>query len=78
MEVLKDWTPYRARVAALTRHRGPDDPEVIDARRVLAEKRIRDFVEDQLRKAPPLTADQLADLAQLFTPGADGGGPDAA
>jgi hypothetical protein len=34
------WTHHRARVAALSRDRAPDDPELLAARRDLAEARL--------------------------------------
>jgi len=60
------WTSERARVASLTRSRNPDDPELLDARRNLRAARIGDFIERELRKAPPLTSAQRADLARMF------------
>jgi len=36
---LKPWTYYRARIAALSRDRAADDPELVQARADLAEAR---------------------------------------
>lgn len=66
---MSTWTSERARVASLTRSRKSDDPDLITARRNLRAARIRDWVEDELSKTPPLTADQCADLARLFEGG---------
>lgn len=61
---------HRNRVAALVRHNHePDSPEVIDARRDLAEAKITDAIERAVASAPPLTPDQLNRLARLLMNG---------
>jgi hypothetical protein len=50
----------RARVAALTRSRSIDDPEMVDARRDLAEANLTSYVERIVADAPPLTSEQIA------------------
>ena len=44
-----------AHVAALARHRAPDDPDLLTARGVLREEALVRAVEKALTKAPPLT-----------------------
>ncbi len=60
------WTHHRARVAALTRDRAPDDPELVDARRSLAAARLEDYIAKTLAAAPPLTAAQCARLRNII------------
>lgn len=45
----------RARVAVLTRHRPPADPELIDARRRMGEESLIVAVSNAVAKAPPIT-----------------------
>lgn len=59
---------HRGRVAALSRSRTADDPELIDARRQLAAERIADCVRRTLATAPPLTPEQRERIARLLTP----------
>lgn len=58
-------THNRARVAALTRSRTPDDPELLDARRELVTEQLEAHIARQVAKAPPLTAEQKARLASI-------------
>ncbi len=60
------WTHHRARVAALSRDRAPDDPELVDARRSLAATRLEDYIAKTVAAAPPLTAAQRARLQDLL------------
>lgn len=48
----------RSQVAILTRYKGADAPEVIDARRDLATAKIEEYIEQTVAKAPPLTDEQ--------------------
>ncbi len=57
---------YRGRVAALTRSRPADDPDLIDARRGLATEHLADHIARTLGQAPDLTAEQRARLSQLL------------
>ena len=71
------WTHDRARVAALTRHRGPDDPALGDARRDLAAERLTEYVRRMVASAPPLTPEQRDIITALLRAPArsgDGGG----
>ena len=71
---MSSYTQARARVAALSRDRKPDDPEfqaakldlevaTRDLRAANAEKSLRDLVDS----APPLTDDQRAKLTALLS-----------
>ena len=64
MSVLQE----RARVAALTRSRSSDDPELIDARRNLTAERLAAAISRAVESAPPLTPDQRSRLALLLIP----------
>ena len=63
----------RARVAALTRSRTNDDPELIEARRNLTAEKLAAYIRRTVDTAPPLTPEQRERLAQLLR----GGGRDA-
>ncbi len=67
----------RARVGSLSRSRTADDPELLDARRNLAEANIADYIEKTLAQAPPLSPEQKTRLAELLRPVRNGGGADA-
>ncbi len=57
----------RNRVAALTRHEHPaDSPEVIAAKRDLAESNLESAIRRVVATAPPLTAEQRNRLASLL------------
>lgn len=60
---------HRARIAALSRDRAADDPEIICARRDLAAARLADHVERVIADAPPLTGEQRAHIAALLSVG---------
>jgi len=68
------WTQERARVAALSRSRTADDPDLLAARRALREQRLAEHITRVVSEAPPLTDSQRDSLALLLR----GGGPDAA
>lgn len=61
------WTAERARVAALTRSRQPDDPQLLDARRDLAAARLEEYIERTVAAAPPLTPAQRDRLSALLS-----------
>lgn len=71
------WTHYRAQLAALSRDRAADDPELIAARRNLRAARLRDHVVKALTDAPPLSDEQRVSIARLLTSPAatQAGGP---
>jgi hypothetical protein len=58
----------RARIAALTRSRQADDPELVAARRNLKAMRLEEHVARVLAEAPPLTDEQRTRLAELLRP----------
>lgn len=59
---------HRARIAALSRGRAPDDPELLDAYRDLRAVRLA----EQVRKAAPmLTVAQRDSIADLLSGGAE-------
>lgn len=60
---------YRARVAALTRDRAPDDPDLLGARRQLAEANLTAYITRVVDSAPPLTAEQRDKLVLLLRGG---------
>jgi hypothetical protein len=60
------WTAERARVAALSRDRAPDDPDLINARRNLRAERLAAAIRKTVDAAPPLTIEQRARLAALL------------
>jgi hypothetical protein len=61
------------RLAALIRHRPPDDPEVAEAGRDLRAAQLEEHVRRVVDQMPPLSADQKARLMVLLW----GGGGDA-
>lgn len=62
------WTKDRARVAALSRSRSADDPDLIDARRNLRAERLAIAIRRAVDQAPPLTDEQRHRLADLLAP----------
>ena len=65
---MSTWTQERARIAALTRSRTDDDPELIDARRNLKALRLEDHIRSVVDSAPPLTQSQKDRLALILRP----------
>lgn len=63
------WTQERARVAALSRSREDNDPDLVAARRDLRAERIADYVKREVAKFPPLTAEQRERIALLLLRG---------
>ncbi|MDP9982940.1 hypothetical protein J2W14_002342 [Pseudarthrobacter oxydans] len=62
------WTHERARVAALSRDRKPDDPELQGARQRLKAARLEDHVRKTVAAWPPLDQSQLDAIAVLLRP----------
>lgn len=56
----------RASLAALTRHHGPESPEVIERRRAYKTDRLAEHVAAVIASAPPLTTEQRARIASLL------------
>lgn len=67
---MSDWTHYRGKVAALSRSRSDDDPELVDARRNMRAERLAEHIARVVAEAPPLTAEQRDRLAVLLRGGA--------
>lgn len=59
----------RGRIAALSRSRTSDDPELVSARRNLRAARLEDHVQRVLAEAPPLTDEQRERIAALLRAG---------
>jgi hypothetical protein len=59
----------RAKVAALSRSRSADDPDLIEARRNLSAEKLEDYIRRTVDAAPPLTAEQRARLAGILAGG---------
>lgn len=59
----------RARVAALSRSRSTDDPELIEARRNLKAGRLEDYIRRAVDAAPPLSDEQRDKLSLLLRGG---------
>lgn len=62
----------RAKVAALSRSRSKDDPELVTARQDLAASKLAQYVEKVVAEAPPLTAEQSDRIAALLRPAGGG------
>jgi hypothetical protein len=65
----------RGRVASLTRHRRPDDPELAAARLALQAANLQAYVERMIATAPTLTAEQRDVICALLRPADEGGAP---
>jgi hypothetical protein len=72
------WTSERARHAALSRRRPPDDPDLLAARRDLKAARLEDHIRRLVDEAPPLSESQRARLAALLAPDGSREGAQAA
>lgn len=62
------WQTHRGRVAALTRSRSADDPDLIAARLDLQAARLEDHVRRLVDDAPPLNDEQKARISALLAP----------
>lgn len=60
------WRTQRGRVAALTRSRAADDPELVAARRRLRELRLTDQIQRLVDQAPPLSAAQCEQIVGIL------------
>lgn len=60
------WTQERAKVAALTRSRKSDDPELVTARQNLRALRLEEYVRKVVDQAPPLSDEQRDRIASLL------------
>lgn len=59
----------RARVAALSRDRDPDDPDLLNARRNMRAEKLADHIARTVDAWPPLTPEQRDRLAVLLRGG---------
>lgn len=59
-------THERARIAALSRSRAKDDPELLDAQRRLRAACLAEHIKRAVDAAPPLTSEQRDQLARLL------------
>lgn len=75
MSTPPSWQHHRARIAALSRDRRPDDPEIAAARIELKAARLAEHVQRVVDAAPPLTEHQLDRIGALLR---RGGASDAA
>lgn len=66
---ITNWTGPRGRVAALSRSRSENDPELVDARRALRAARLAVQIQRTVDEAPPLTPEQRERLAALLRGG---------
>lgn len=62
----------RAKVAALSRSRTKDDPELLTAKQDLAASKLAQYVERVVAEAPPLTTEQSDRIAALLRPAGGG------
>lgn len=60
------WTEERAKVAALSRSRTADDPDLVQARERLRVARFEEHVRKLVESAPPLSDGQRSRLAVLI------------
>lgn len=58
-----------SRIAALSRSRAADDPDLLDARRSLRAERLAEHIARVVAEAPPLTDEQRDELAVLLRGG---------
>lgn len=70
MAVSKAAAHHRARVAALSRDRAADDPELVEARRSLRAELLMQHMRELVASAPPLTNEQVEAIAALLRAGA--------
>ena len=63
---MPQWTHHRARVAALSRDRAADDPDLLDARRELHAARLEEYIKRTVDAAPALTEAQRDRLTLLL------------
>jgi hypothetical protein len=62
-----DWRHERARIAALTRSRPPDDPELVACRRRLRTRRLTNYLRAEIASDLPLTPVERRELVAILT-----------
>jgi hypothetical protein len=60
----------RGRIAALSRSRSANDPELVEERRALAAAKLEQYIQRVVSAAPPLNEAQKARLAAILRGGA--------
>ncbi|UNK47121.1 hypothetical protein [Arthrobacter sulfonylureivorans] len=68
------WTTERAKIAALSRSRNADDPEIFTARQRLKAARLEDHIRATIDAFPPLTPDQLDRIGAIIHTARTAGG----
>lgn len=68
---MSDLMTYRGRVAALSRSRSADDPDLTEARQQLKAEGLAEHIAKTVAEWPPLTTAQRDRLALLLRGGAD-------
>ncbi len=68
---VTSWPVERARLANAVRNNRPAVAE--DARRNMVAGRLEEYISKTLASAPPLSDEQLAKLATMFSPRTGGG-----
>lgn len=63
------WQQQRGRIAALSRSRTPDDPDLEKARADFKAERLAEHVRRVVASAPPLTPDQVDRIAAILRTG---------
>lgn len=66
MALTQERNTARGKIAALSRSRSSDDPELIEARRVLAAEKLADYIKRTVETAPPLSDEQRDRLVALI------------
>lgn len=64
------WTHERARVAALSRSRTNNDPDLVDARQNLRAAKLEEYVSRVVAEAPALRPEQIDRISVLLRGGA--------
>jgi hypothetical protein len=65
---MSDINHHKCRIAALSRSRASDDPDLVEARRSLKAAKLTAHVEKIVAEWPELTPDQLQRVALLLKP----------
>lgn len=65
---MSDWKHHRAKVAALSRVRPADDPELIASRRQLKASKLEQAAREAAEALPPLTDEQARRIAAIICP----------
>lgn len=63
------WQHERARIATLSRHRKPDDPELLEARANLRALMLAAYAERTVAESPPMTEEQLSRVVFILARG---------